>query len=207
MALVPVAALDDPHNLDHLDDDLATTTTSTTTTTPPLPLSLAVAVNDNATATVNQFFSINVMDNDTLGNPVLYLCVNPGACLSLADQLSGNSLAAPRRCWRCVGTYVTGNMGHQPARSRWSSTRSWARPLLSTGHDCLADGHHQQRHRPAVAVPAPHRLLSTAERVDHPEGMAVKFGDWPLYYFAQDTAPGDLNGQGLRCGGGAPTAH
>jgi predicted lipoprotein with Yx(FWY)xxD motif len=33
--------------------------------------------------------------------------------------------------------------------------------------------------------------------VDHPEGMQVKFGDWPLYYFAQDTAPGDLNGQGV----------
>jgi hypothetical protein len=45
--------------------------------------------------------------------------------------------------------------------------------------------------------------------VDHPEGEQVKFGDWPLYYFAQDTAPGDLNGQGV---GGvwwlvAPTAH
>jgi predicted lipoprotein with Yx(FWY)xxD motif len=33
--------------------------------------------------------------------------------------------------------------------------------------------------------------------VDHPEGEQVKFGDWPLYYFAQDTAPGDLNGQGV----------
>ena len=33
--------------------------------------------------------------------------------------------------------------------------------------------------------------------VDHPEGMQVKFCDWPLYYFAQDTAPGDLNGQGV----------
>ena len=32
---------------------------------------------------------------------------------------------------------------------------------------------------------------------DHPEGMQVKFGDWPLYYFAQDTTPGDLNGQGV----------
>jgi predicted lipoprotein with Yx(FWY)xxD motif len=33
--------------------------------------------------------------------------------------------------------------------------------------------------------------------VDHPEGEQVKFGDWPLYYFAQDTAFGDLNGQGV----------
>jgi predicted lipoprotein with Yx(FWY)xxD motif len=33
--------------------------------------------------------------------------------------------------------------------------------------------------------------------VDHPEGEQVKFGDWPLYHFAQDTAPGDLNGQGV----------
>ncbi len=33
--------------------------------------------------------------------------------------------------------------------------------------------------------------------VDHPEGEQVTFGDWPLYSFAQDTAPGDLNGQGV----------
>jgi predicted lipoprotein with Yx(FWY)xxD motif len=25
----------------------------------------------------------------------------------------------------------------------------------------------------------------------------VKVGDWPLYYFAQDSAPGDTNGQGV----------
>jgi hypothetical protein len=24
----------------------------------------------------------------------------------------------------------------------------------------------------------------------------LKVGDWPLYYFANDAAPGDLNGQG-----------
>lgn len=28
-------------------------------------------------------------------------------------------------------------------------------------------------------------------------GDQVKFGDWPLYYFAADSAPGDTNGQGL----------
>ena len=31
----------------------------------------------------------------------------------------------------------------------------------------------------------------------HPEGSMLKVGDWPLYYFAQDTAPGDTNGQGV----------
>jgi predicted lipoprotein with Yx(FWY)xxD motif len=40
-------------------------------------------------------------------------------------------------------------------------------------------------------------LLSGVDHPDHPEGMQVKFGDWPLYYFAQDRAPGDLKGQGL----------
>lgn len=33
--------------------------------------------------------------------------------------------------------------------------------------------------------------------VEHPEGPMLKVGDWPLYYFAGDMAPGDLNGQGV----------
>ena len=38
-------------------------------------------------------------------------------------------------------------------------------------------------------------LLSTAA---HPSGATqVTYGDWPLYLFANDTAPGDVNGQGV----------
>ena len=37
--------------------------------------------------------------------------------------------------------------------------------------------------------------FSTATRTDG--GEQVKIGDWPLYYFANDAAPGDTNGQGL----------
>jgi predicted lipoprotein with Yx(FWY)xxD motif len=34
--------------------------------------------------------------------------------------------------------------------------------------------------------------------VESPEGGSqVKVGDWPLYYFAQDEAAGDVNGQGI----------
>jgi predicted lipoprotein with Yx(FWY)xxD motif len=33
--------------------------------------------------------------------------------------------------------------------------------------------------------------------VEHAEGPMLKVGDWPLYYFAEDTAPGDINGQGV----------
>ena len=33
--------------------------------------------------------------------------------------------------------------------------------------------------------------------VEHPDGPMLKIGDWPLYYFAGDTAPGDINGQGV----------
>jgi predicted lipoprotein with Yx(FWY)xxD motif len=36
---------------------------------------------------------------------------------------------------------------------------------------------------------------STATRTDG--GEQVKVGTWPLYYFANDAAPGDTNGQGL----------
>lgn len=33
--------------------------------------------------------------------------------------------------------------------------------------------------------------------VQHPDGAMLKVGDWPLYYFANDAAPGDVNGQGV----------
>lgn len=33
--------------------------------------------------------------------------------------------------------------------------------------------------------------------VEHPEGTMIKAGDWPLYRFAGDAAPGDINGQGV----------
>ena len=32
--------------------------------------------------------------------------------------------------------------------------------------------------------------------VEHPTGQQLKAGDWPLYTFAGDAAPGDVNGQG-----------
>lgn len=38
-------------------------------------------------------------------------------------------------------------------------------------------------------------LLTTVDRTDGTK--QVKYGDWPLYYFANDAAAGDTNGQGL----------
>jgi predicted lipoprotein with Yx(FWY)xxD motif len=37
--------------------------------------------------------------------------------------------------------------------------------------------------------------LTTTDRTDGTK--QVKYGDWPLYYFASDTAAGDTNGQGV----------
>ena len=37
-------------------------------------------------------------------------------------------------------------------------------------------------------------MFSTVARTDG--GSQVKVGEWPLYYFANDAAPGDVNGQG-----------
>lgn len=37
--------------------------------------------------------------------------------------------------------------------------------------------------------------LTTVDRTDGTR--QVKYGDWPLYYFAADAAPGDTNGQGV----------
>ena len=47
---------------------------------------------------------------------------------------------------------------------------------------------------PAAADEVDPSLLSTA---DHPDGVMVTVNGWPLYYFAADVAPGDLNGQGV----------
>lgn len=38
-------------------------------------------------------------------------------------------------------------------------------------------------------------MLTTVDRSDGT--TQVKYGDWPLYYFASDTAAGDTNGQGV----------
>jgi predicted lipoprotein with Yx(FWY)xxD motif len=37
--------------------------------------------------------------------------------------------------------------------------------------------------------------ITVVDRTDG--GSQVKYGDWPLYYFANDAAAGDVNGQGL----------
>ncbi len=38
-------------------------------------------------------------------------------------------------------------------------------------------------------------LMGTATRTDG--GVQVTYNGWPLYYFAGDSAPGDINGQGV----------
>lgn len=46
----------------------------------------------------------------------------------------------------------------------------------------------------AVAAGADPSLLGS---IDRPEGTQATYADWPLYYFAGDTAPGETNGQGV----------
>jgi predicted lipoprotein with Yx(FWY)xxD motif len=55
-------------------------------------------------------------------------------------------------------------------------------PLLSTGADTVGEG-------------LDAALLTTVARTDGTQQL--KYGDWPLYYFAADAAAGDVNGQGV----------
>jgi predicted lipoprotein with Yx(FWY)xxD motif len=52
---------------------------------------------------------------------------------------------------------------------------------------------------PAVADELDPSLFTV---VQHPDGPMLKSGDWPLYYFVQDTGPGQFNGQGVDAFGG-----
>lgn len=55
-------------------------------------------------------------------------------------------------------------------------------PLLADGDPVAGDG-------------LDAALLTTVERTDGT--TQLKYGDWPLYLFASDTAPGDTTGQGV----------
>jgi predicted lipoprotein with Yx(FWY)xxD motif len=48
---------------------------------------------------------------------------------------------------------------------------------------------------PTVGAGLDAALLTTVDRTDG--SKQLKYGDWPLYYFAGDKAAGDTNGQGL----------
>jgi len=48
---------------------------------------------------------------------------------------------------------------------------------------------------PAAGTGLDASKLTTVDRTDGTK--QVKYGDWPLYYFAGDSAAGDTNGQGL----------
>jgi predicted lipoprotein with Yx(FWY)xxD motif len=59
--------------------------------------------------------------------------------------------------------------------------KSWP-PLLAEGDVTAGEGLDQSK-------------LTTTDRTDGTK--QVKYGDWPLYYFAGDSAAGDTNGQGV----------
>lgn len=53
---------------------------------------------------------------------------------------------------------------------------------------------------PTAGEGADESLLGTIEREDG--STQVTYGDWPLYYFQGDAAPGEVNGQGIESFGG-----
>lgn len=82
---------------------------------------------------------------------------------------------------RAVYAFLTDTEGEPTCTDRCAAT--W--PPLVVPDDAV----------PEVATGLDPALFSV---VEHPtDGPMLKAGDWPLYLFASDVAPGDLNGQGV----------
>ena len=64
----------------------------------------------------------------------------------------------------------------------------------SCAEDCLANWPLLPAEGAQASEGADASLLGT---LDRPEGAQVTYAQWPLYYYAGDQAPGDLNGQGV----------
>ncbi|MEU5975097.1 hypothetical protein [Streptomyces sp. NPDC047315] len=62
--------------------------------------------------------------------------------------------------------------------------------------DCVAVWPALTTARDIAAGPGTEASLLTETKLEEGAEQAV-YGDWPLYYYVGDTAPGDVNGQGL----------
>jgi len=121
------------------------------------------------------------------------------ACGAAEDAPQGSTAVAPAPAAQTTVTTTEGALGTFLADGSGVTLYLFSvdEPGVSNcDADCLAvwpplltDGD------PAVGGAADPALIGTIVRDD---GSAqVTYGGWPLYYFAADAAPGDVNGQGV----------
>ena len=95
-----------------------------------------------------------------------------------------------------LGTYLTDGEG----RSLYLFTDENGNPVPCTGQCAGVWPPFTAEGEVAAGGGADASLLSTTERPDG--SMQVVYNGWPLYFFANDQGPGDVNGQGIHSFGG-----
>lgn len=96
-----------------------------------------------------------------------------------------------------LGSYLTDEDGF----SLYLFTDGNGNPVPCTSDECVeAWPIFATEGEPSAGDGVDASLLSTTERSDGT--VQVVYNDWPLYYFAGDEAPGDVNGQGIESFGG-----
>lgn len=95
-----------------------------------------------------------------------------------------------------LGTYLTDGEG----RSLYLFTDENGNPVPCTGQCAEVWPPFTAEGEVTAGAGADASLLSTTERPDG--AMQVAYNGWPLYFFANDQAPGDVNGQDIHSFGG-----
>lgn len=160
----------------------ATPTTIATDTTEPTTMPTEAPATDTAAATESPVATAPAATDTqaAAGSPTAGVPVTGAATVSVSDVGSyGSALVDAEGRTLYLFTNDTQNGGSSACTG--NCLTNWP-PLLTTGDPVAGEG----------VDPS---LLGTITRDDGT--TQVTYNGWPLYYYAQDTAAGDANGQGV----------